>query len=400
MNKEKTAKRYRRIYRFFRPALKLFLRIVLNYRCRTERVPEGPLFIVSNHTSVYDALFVAAAFKEPVYFVGGEHLWRMGKILRWFLDRYGAVIQRVKAATDASSASGILRALRDGKNVCLYPEGNTSFTGGMMPFHPTTARLIKAAKGATLVTFRVTGGYFSTPRWSSGRRRGYLSGAVTAVYPPETVDSLSTDEIESILMRDIAVDAYALQRENPRPYRGKRLAEYLETALYLCPRCMKIGLLHSRGDEFYCECGLHATLDAYGEFHGDDLPFRNPQEWDNWQEAQIKDLAGRYSAKPYFSDPDQTLWEQHPDHSERIISSGEMSMSSERFSLGKAIFGIKEITGMDLSLKDRLHFVAGSRRYTVATEHLRSGRKYVTMFKYLKERACTGASENNMAAIP
>ena len=88
MNKEKTAKRYRRIYRFFRPALKLFLRIVLNYRCRTERVPEGPLN-VSNHTSVYDALSLRR-IQEPS--TRRRSTLENGQNPRWSFDRYGAVM--------------------------------------------------------------------------------------------------------------------------------------------------------------------------------------------------------------------------------------------------------------------------------------------------------------------
>ncbi|RXM21736.1 hypothetical protein EO238_27485, partial [Citrobacter sp. AAK_AS5] len=69
--------------------------------------------------------------------------------------------------------------------------------------------------------------------------RGYEVGR----YSAETLERMTVDEILSLIRRDLHEDAYARQAENQTLYRGKRLAESLETALYVCPQCGRMGTL-------------------------------------------------------------------------------------------------------------------------------------------------------------
>ena len=376
-------KRYRRLWRTLRLPLKLYLRLFKGFRCKTAPAIQGPVLIMSNHTSGYDELFVAAAFPQPVRFVGGEHLWRMGKPLRFLLNRYEPVISRIKGSTDAGSAAGMLRALKSGGAVCIYPEGNMTFNGITDAFHPTTARIVKAARGCTLVTFRVTGGYMVTPRWAAFPRRGRQQGVVQGIYTPEQLKAMSVQQVQELLERDLFVNAYDEVKQSGLRYRGKRLAESLETALYLCPMCGKVGLLKSHDDRFTCKCGLELQVDELGGFHADTaVPFSGVFQWDQWQEARVKAMAQEEDVM--FSDPDQTLWEHLPDHTSTKVCDGTMTLNRKGLRLGEMFFPLGEISGIDLVLKDRMFFTASGRHFFVTSKHLRSGRKYVTLFKYMK----------------
>ena len=265
----------------------------------------------------------------------------------------------------------------------MFAEGNRTFTGETLPIAPATAKLVKLSR-STLITYRLKGGYLSTPRWSTHRRKGRTSGAVVGIYPPEALKKMSEEEILSLLTRDLHENAYASQDEAPVEFRGKDLAETLETALYLCPRCLRIDTLHSRGNRFFCDCGLSLTLDEYGYFQGSELPFRTPLDWDRWQEKEIEQLAGRLGDDPAFFDEDQTLNRKEEDHSLTPLTTGRMALYRDRLVVGDRIFPIRELRGIGLIQRQGMVFSTAEGDFAITAQRLRCVRKYQTLFEYLK----------------
>ena len=317
---ERAYQRQRRTYRTLYKPAKLLMEGLLNYSYTLGPKIEGPCLILSNHVTDFDPILVGLSFPEHMYYVAGENVMRMG-FLSKLVTRYASVIQRVKGTTDAEAALQILRTLRKGRNVCMFAEGNRTFTGETLPIAPATAKLVKMAR-STLITYRLTGGYLSTPRWSTHRRKGRMTGAPVGVYPPEELKKMSEAEIADLLARDLYENAYETQNKAPVAYKGKALAETLETALYLCPRCHRIDTLHSRGDRFSCDCGLTMTLDQFGFFQGEDLPFKTPLEWDRWQTGEMEKLAKGLGDEPAFFDENQTLNRKEDDHSLTPLTTG------------------------------------------------------------------------------
>ena len=68
---------------------------------------------------------------------------------------------------------------------------------------------------------------------------------------------MTAEEINARIREGIFEDAYEEARKDPVRYRGRRLAEHLETLLYLCPGCRRYHTLESKGDALRCRrCGL------------------------------------------------------------------------------------------------------------------------------------------------
>ena len=307
---------------------------------------------------------------------------RMG-FLSKLVARYASVIQRVKGTTDAEAALQILRTLRKGRNVCMFAEGNRTFTGETLPIAPATAKLVKMSR-STLVTYRLTGGYLTTPRWSTHRRKGRMSGRPVGVYPPEELKGMSEGEILDLLKRDLYENAYETQAKGPVAFKGKALAETLETALYLCPKCHRIDTLHSEGDRFYCDCGLSMTIDEYGFFRGEELPFTAPLDWDKWQEAEMEKLAKTLGEEAAFSDEGQTLNRKEDDHSLTPLTTGTMALYRDRLTLGEYTFPLHDLRGIGLIQRQGMVFSTADADYAVTATKLRCVRKYHTLFEYLK----------------
>ncbi len=381
---ERAYRRQRRTYRALYPAAGALMKGMLNYRAEPAPKVEGPCLILSNHVTDFDPILVGLSFPEHMYYVAGENVLRMG-FLSKLVTRYASIIQRIKGTTDAEAALQILRTLKKGRNVCMFAEGNRTFTGETLPIAPATAKLVKLTR-STLVTYRLTGGYLSTPRWSTHRRKGRMTGAVVGVYPPEQIKAMSEAEIADLLRRDLYENAYEAQAKEPVPFRGKALAETLETALYLCPRCRRIDTLHSRGDRFSCDCGLTMTIDEYGFFQGEDRPFATPLDWDRWQTREIARLAETLGDGPAFSDEDQTLNRREDDHSLTPLSTGLMVLYRDRLTIGDRVFPLRDLRGIGLIQRQGMVFSTADADYAVTAPRLRCVRKYQTLFELLKER--------------
>ena len=323
---ERAYERQRRAYGVMFPLARVLMGWLLNYRATPGPQVDGPCLVLSNHVTDFDPILVGLSFPRHMYYVAGENVMRMG-FLSKIVARYASIIQRVKGTTDAEAALQILRTLRKGRNVCMFAEGSRTFTGETLPIAPATAKLVKLSR-STLVTYRLTGGYLSTPRWSAHRRKGRMTGGPVGVYSPEQIRGMSEGQVLELLQRDLYENAYETQAKAPVAFKGKALAETLETALYLCPGCHRIDTLHSRGDRFWCDCGLAMTLDEFGFFRGEGLPFSTPLDWDRWQEGEMEKLADGLGEEAAFSDENQTLNRKEADHRLTPLVTGTMFLFS------------------------------------------------------------------------
>ncbi|NGX43229.1 MAG: Bifunctional protein Aas [Chlamydiae bacterium] len=118
----------------------IFILLTLTfYRIRihgAENIPKkGPALLTSNHMSIIDALFVMATVDRPVRFVMKDHYYN-----KWWIKP----IARIMGAIPVSSTGGTAqvlqgmreasRHLEEGSLVCIFPEGQISKTGMMLPF--------------------------------------------------------------------------------------------------------------------------------------------------------------------------------------------------------------------------------------------------------------------------
>lgn len=261
-------KRLNFFWKTLRFPVMIFCKLKFGYTFKVAKDLPDHYIVLSNHTTDYDCVLVACSFKKQMYYVASEHIarWKHGfKLLNWAL----APILRKKGTSAASAIIDILRKVRKGANVCMFAEGVRSWDGLSCPITSTTGGLVKAAR-CGLVTYRISGGYFTSPMWSTkNTRRGYLHGEPVHVFTTEQIAAMSEDEVNRIIREDLYEDAYARQLEKPIKYKGKRLAESMENLLYICPCCGGEDTLRSKNDRVFCtSCDLSFTYDVYGMLHG------------------------------------------------------------------------------------------------------------------------------------
>jgi hypothetical protein len=372
--------RHVRTYRILKTLLSPFFKRL--FRIHSQPAPDitGPYLVLANHNAELDPVIIHFSFKELLYFVASEHVFRAGFASR-LLIRYFDPISRLKGGTDISTAREVIRRLKNGMNICIFAEGNCSFNGLTCPIPPSTGRLAKVC-GVPLITYKFEGGYFTTPRWAYTMRHGRMRGYVVNVYSPEQLKAMSADEVNAAIAADLFEDAYARQATEKVRFKGKRLAEGLETALFLCPKCERFSTLHSRDNEFYCDCGLKAVYDEYGYLSG--APYSTITEWDAWQHNKLAQIASNLGEKAVFEDADIRLVRVHADHKSEIVYSGATAMYRDRIVCGDLTFFIHDISDMAIYSRASITFTCGSGHYEIVSSALFCGRRYLELYNQLK----------------
>ena len=356
-----------------------FLR--LRFRFTKEKAPELPdhFLLITNHVTNYDPFIVGVVLKRQMYYVATEHLFSLGWKTR-MIEFLADPIPRPKGGNAASAVMEILHRLRDGKSVCLFAEGNTSWDGCTASFPESTGKMIRTAK-VPLVTFKIEGGYFGYPRWSYGFRKGPVTGHMVRVYQPEELRAMTPEEINAHVAEDIFEDAYARQEQDPRPYKGKALSKGLEHVLLVCPKCHRIGSLTSTADGFSCACGLTGRYDEYCRLSGEGFSFTTIKAWDAWQKEWIAGLP-REDGTVLASDEDMVLL-QVEGHKRTEIARGTLSMSARQFSLASLSWSMEELASLEVRLHGIVSFSLTDGRYfelKKAADSDYSGRKYKLLF--------------------
>ncbi len=386
-----TYNRHRRIYSALFLLLSPFVKRRFNLHCEDGSAIEGPYLMLANHNTDWDPFIAGIALRRQMYFVASEHIFRWGLISR-IIQYLVAPIPRTKGSVGGGAALAIMRHLRQGHSVGMFAEGNRSFNGVTGPIHPATAKLVKSA-GVKLVTLRIMGGYFTTPRWGRGIRRGRMEVSISGVYPPEQLRSMSTAEIEALIERDIYEDAYQRQRSWQVPYRGRRRAELMETAFFLCPRCRGVDTLTGSGDRVSCRCGYSARYTETGFLEGGE--FDTLTRWDSWQREQLPELLERAGDGPVFREDGVTLTSFSDHHAELSRVPGELLFYRDRLEAAGSVFYFSAMEGFSIYGRNNIVFSHEGHHMEIRGRDRFCALKYLYAYELCSPEGKGEAAERN-----
>ena len=377
---------HRAVFFVLRYTAARFIKRRMRYSYEKKKGPNAPSIIISNHNTDLDPVLVAMSYSKHMYFLASEHAFRKGFVSK-LLEFAFSPISINKSKVDASAIAGMLRKLRAGANVCLFAEGDRSFNGVTGQIPKSTGKLVKTSN-ADLITFRLEGGYFTSPRWAKNNRQGRMTGRQVNRYTAEELKAMSVAEINNAIERDIFEDAYERQKANLTRYRGKLLAEDIETALYLCPICGKLGTIRSEGNRFFCVCGLDGVYTETGLLIGDSLPYSTITEWDVWQSEKLESIVVDADDGFISTDDMQTLYLVGPgsESGRTLVSTGIMGISRDAFHCAGYDFPIDHITKMAIAGQMTLLFsIKSGDSYEVHSDAPRSALKYREIFRILTD---------------
>jgi len=373
-------------FALLRPLIVAFLKIVFGYTYdKAENLPENYI-VLSNHATDFDPLLVAVSFRRPMFFVASEHIARWpvaGKLITWLFHP----IYRSKGASGATTVMEVLRHARKGHNVCMFAEGSRTWDGVTGPILPATAKMVKSAGGG-LVTYKITGGYFTSPRWGGASiRRGRLHGSPVRVYTPEMLKVMTNEQVYAAITADLHEDAYARQLADPKPYRSKKRAMFMERLLFICPKCGNRDTIRSAGDTVSCNaCDLRFHYDAFGMLDG--IPYSTVKALSDWQKEQVqRDVE---SCTPYTAENATLTMLQN--HVEAMVSQGSVTMTREGLRCGDFEVALSDITDLNIHGQKAIVFTAHRKYYELRPGEGFNALKFHLFYHSCKARNAVTAS--------
>ena len=178
------------VYNIFYNLAKLFARVFFSMRVvHPERMVEsGPLIIAVNHSSFFDPPLAGICSRRGVFYLARKTL------LKWpfFGPLFPAmnVIPVERDGNDMSALREVIKKIKEGNAVLLFPEGTRSMDGNLQPARAGIG-LVIAKTGAPVLPMRIFGAYEAFPKNAKGLR----SSQITVVLGEPI--HFTRDEIES-----------------------------------------------------------------------------------------------------------------------------------------------------------------------------------------------------------
>lgn len=208
----------------------------------------------------------------------------------WLMELIGAICTR-KYTTDLHLVRSIMKVLRRGDILCMYPEARYSPCGVTSYMPESLGTLIKRA-GVPVVAVVHHGNYLHSPFWNFRQKRKVpLHTTMTQIMTAEQIKQMSSAEIMEKLKDALEYNEYRYQLEQGIKITESYRAEGLHKILYQCPHCMTESKMDSAGSEIFCrECGKRWELGEDGVLRATEgeTEFPHVPDWFAWEREQVR----------------------------------------------------------------------------------------------------------------
>ncbi|MBK1829670.1 1-acyl-sn-glycerol-3-phosphate acyltransferase [Verrucomicrobiaceae bacterium R5-34] len=168
-------------------------------------VTDGPVLIASNHESFLDPPLVGIAYEQEVYYLARKTLFR--GFGAWLYPRLNS-IPVDQERPDMTSLKTIIKLLRQGNQVVVFPEGARTLDGKLQKAEAGTGLIVAKSK-AVVQPVRIFGARKALPRGSSKMNFCPITLVVgdPISFTPEELKAKGRDDYQKIsdkIMAEIA----------------------------------------------------------------------------------------------------------------------------------------------------------------------------------------------------
>ena len=179
-------------YEFVRTVLRIFFYPLFLMRAEgKENVPrKGPVMLLSNHQSFLDPMFC----QLPLW----RHMHHVARITLFDHKLFGMLLSTLntipirRGEADVAAMKKIIAVLKEGKIVCLYPEGTRSSDGRIAEIKAGFSLLSRRSK-AVVVPVVVEGAYECWPRDKKFPKLGRVYIKYGEGFTPEQIKELGDE---------------------------------------------------------------------------------------------------------------------------------------------------------------------------------------------------------------
>jgi 1-acyl-sn-glycerol-3-phosphate acyltransferase len=164
---------------------------------------DGPVLVASNHQSFLDPPLIGNLYKDEMVYLARKTLFT--PFTRWVYTNWNA-IPVDQDRPDMASLKTIIRKLREGHRVLVFPEGERTTTGDLGEAAPGIG-LVAVKSGAPIQPVRISGAREALPRGSARIRFARITVSVgKPIYlsPDELAASKGKEDYDRIAKRIMA----------------------------------------------------------------------------------------------------------------------------------------------------------------------------------------------------
>ena len=371
-------RRHRVVFWLLRFPFRVFFKLKYHFFSVKYKLEKKPYLILSNHLTTLDPFMLALSFKRPIYYMTSADLFssKYKGIIEWLV----APIPKNKSVKDIGAIKGCLRVLKEQGTICVFPEGNRSYTGNLCYIDESIAKFVKMMK-VDLVLYNICGGYGIDPRWCKKGRKGYSYGKVKRVVPYSEIEKMSIDDLYKMIIDELTVR----QIPTPYEYKSSKKAMGLERILYLCPVCGKIETIETKGNFVYCNyCGLKVKYNNNLTFTSDNekFKFNTVSDWYNYQLEYIKNYDFNHN-NIIFNDQEVKLLKMRLRKRGELLEEGHLKMYSSKIVINDQEFNLSDIYSMTVLGKHKLNFYIDDKTYQLKGNDNFNALKYVQMYYHI-----------------
>ena len=348
---------------------------------RFKKEEKRPYLILYNHQTAFDQFFVGMAFKEPLYYLATEDLFSNGwisSLIRWLV----APIPIKKQTTDVRAILNCIKVAKEGGSIAIAPEGNRTYSGKTEYMSNSIVPLAKKLN-MPIALYRIEGGYGVHPRWSDVVRRGKMRGYISRVIYPEEYSAMTDDELFETIKKELYVNEAVADCE----FHHKRLAEYLERAVYVCPYC---GLAEFKSDKDIIECQKckrQVRYTAKKELFGInfEFPFRFVADWYEYQSNFVNHLEPEdYTENPICTE-NASLYEVIPYERKELLSKNvTITLYGNRITIKneteELVFPFEKTSAVTVLGRNKLNIYYDGKIYQIKPPARFNALKYVHIY--------------------
>ena len=293
MNKTRKEKFQDFILNVIRQIVKVWMRIdaktthTLNDGFHFKRTT--PYVILGNHAFLFDVIHIQKHFKITPYSVASQTLFAK-QPTKFLFENVAHTIPKSKGASDIGAARMILKSVKKGYPILIFPEGDTTFFGETNYIEESTYKLIKKL-GIDVVTCTFRGGYLTRPRWATARRRKrQVHLDYNIAIKAEELKTMSVDQIEERVKTYLYNNDYDYQRSHMIKRPSNHLAEGFDNVVYACPECQALNTIVAYKNTIKCtNCNTVGKMNDYGFIEG--FTYDNLVDWNKFQKPLSSKLV-------------------------------------------------------------------------------------------------------------
>ena len=366
---------------FYRPIVAMIAFFKHYKRKNFLKMKKGESYIVlANHQTGLDGILIPYSFQRHLYGVLTDSFLSKGWVAKMFKHQLG-LIGKHKGAVDIKANMDMMRCVREGGSLLIFPEGNRSYGEFQFTMTEGFAKFVRFFK-KPIVLFNFCGGTGVDPRFAKSRRKGPFYGEIKRILQPEEYASWSDEELYKVIKENLRV----YDSESGNLYKSDARAEYLERMFFVCPKCGKVETLYSKGNYFYCkECGLKVeyTEDLHLKSDDPEFKFTRLVDWYNYQIRFVKNFEAKDDEEIFHDEEGAELYISHPDKKRELVAKGPVILTKNCIKFAEKTIDIHEIEIASPINGNNFNFSTANEEYLVKGNPRFNPLKFIFMFNKL-----------------